>query len=70
MIELLAAAGRDDVLVFVGGIIPDADIAALEAAGVARRCSPRARRCTEIAEWLRGGARRARRDFEGDARVR
>ena len=33
-IELLKRQGSDDVLVFVGGIIPDADVAALRAAGV------------------------------------
>src|ERR1700691_4499888 len=36
IVEQLAAAGRGDVLLVVGGIIPDDDIAVLEAAGVAR----------------------------------
>ena len=34
LMELLAARGLDDVLVVVGGIIPDADVARLNAAGV------------------------------------
>ncbi len=33
--EGLRAEGRDDVLVIAGGIIPDADVPALKAAGVA-----------------------------------
>ena len=32
--ELLAAKGLDDVLVVVGGIIPDADVARLNAVGI------------------------------------
>ncbi|HEV2428142.1 MAG TPA: cobalamin B12-binding domain-containing protein [Acidimicrobiales bacterium] len=50
--ELLADAGRSDVVVVVGGIIPDADVAALEAAGVARVFTPGAS-LAEIAQWLR-----------------
>ncbi|MFE7954536.1 cobalamin B12-binding domain-containing protein [Streptomyces sp. NPDC057413] len=34
VIELLAREGADDVRVLVGGIIPDADVTALEAMGV------------------------------------
>ena len=34
VVEGLHVAGADDVLVFVGGIVPDADIAGLKAAGV------------------------------------
>lgn len=34
VVEGLHVAGADDVLVFVGGIVPDADIADLKAAGV------------------------------------
>ncbi len=34
LLELLKQKGLDDVLVFVGGIIPDEDVAALKAAGV------------------------------------
>ncbi|MFI5034634.1 MAG: cobalamin B12-binding domain-containing protein [Acidimicrobiales bacterium] len=51
VIELLAGAGRDDVLVVVGGIIPDDDRAPLAAAGVARVFTPGAS-LTEIGEWL------------------
>ena len=36
----LAARGRDDVVVLVGGIIPDADIPQLKAAGVAEVFTP------------------------------
>src|SRR5271168_2767648 len=32
VLDALVAAGRDDVVVVVGGIIPDADVAVLEAA--------------------------------------
>ena len=39
-IELLADAGRSDVLVIVGGIIPEGDIPALEEAGAARVFTP------------------------------
>ena len=34
LMELLAARGLDDVLVVVGGIIPDADLARLNAVGI------------------------------------
>ena len=34
LMELLAAKGLDDVLVVVGGIIPDADVTRLNAAGI------------------------------------
>src|SRR3984957_6439351 len=36
VVELLKEQGADDILVFGGGIIPDADIAALTAPGVAK----------------------------------
>jgi len=51
VIELLAAAGREDVLLLVGGIIPDDDIPALEAAGVARVFTPGSP-LGEIGSWL------------------
>ncbi|GAB1691076.1 cobalamin B12-binding domain-containing protein [Krasilnikovia sp. M28-CT-15] len=38
--HLLAQAGADDVRILVGGIIPDADIAALEAMGVDSTFTP------------------------------
>jgi methylmalonyl-CoA mutase C-terminal domain/subunit len=51
VLELLAAADRADVLVMVGGIIPDDDIPALEAAGVARVFTPGSS-LDEIDTWL------------------
>jgi methylmalonyl-CoA mutase C-terminal domain/subunit len=38
--RLLAEAGRDDVVLVGGGIIPQEDVSALEAAGVARLFGP------------------------------
>ena len=40
VIDLLRANGMDDTLVLVGGIIPDEDVPALEAAGVKRVFGP------------------------------
>ncbi len=40
VVEGLRAAGLDDVLVMVGGIIPEADIAVLKEAGVAEVFTP------------------------------
>lgn len=40
VLELLRAEGMDHVLVIGGGIIPEEDIAALEAAGVAKLFGP------------------------------
>ena len=40
VVELLAERGLDDVIVFGGGIIPEADIEALTEAGVARLFTP------------------------------
>ena len=51
IVGLLKAAGRDDVLLIVGGIIPDDDIASLEAAGVARVFTPGAS-LADIGSWL------------------
>lgn len=51
VIDLLTAAGREDVIVVVGGIIPDADIPDLEAVGVARVFTPGAS-LGEIGTWL------------------
>jgi methylmalonyl-CoA mutase C-terminal domain/subunit len=50
-LELLAENGADDVVVFGGGIIPDEDIPALEAAGVARIFTPGAT-LDEIVRWV------------------
>jgi methylmalonyl-CoA mutase C-terminal domain/subunit len=51
IVELLAVEGREDVLLMVGGIIPEDDIAALQAAGVARVFTPGAS-LDEIGTWL------------------
>jgi len=51
--ELLRAQGMDDVLVVVGGIIPDEDIPALKQAGVAAVFQPGAS-TQEIIEFIRG----------------
>jgi len=51
VLEQLASAGRDDVVVVVGGIVPDADVPVLEAAGVARVFGPGSA-LHEIGEWL------------------
>jgi methylmalonyl-CoA mutase C-terminal domain/subunit len=51
ILEQLAAAGRGDVVVVVGGIIPEADVAVLEGAGVARVFGPGAA-LHEIGSWL------------------
>ena len=50
--KLLAESGLDDVLVTVGGIIPDDDIPQLEAIGVAKVFTPGAT-TTEIVDWVR-----------------
>ncbi len=51
VIELLRAEGREDVVVAVGGIIPDADIPALQAAGVAAVFTP-GTPLGDISTWL------------------
>ncbi|MBW3615941.1 MAG: cobalamin B12-binding domain-containing protein [Actinobacteria bacterium] len=51
VIDLLRARGADDVLVFGGGIIPDADIPKLQELGVARVFTPGAS-IASITEWL------------------
>lgn len=53
VIEGLRAKGADDVLVFGGGIIPDADIPALKEQGVAGIFTPGAS-ISAITEWLSG----------------
>jgi methylmalonyl-CoA mutase C-terminal domain/subunit len=52
VLELLKERGAADIVVFGGGIIPDADIAELERLGVARLFTPGAT-TTEIVDWVR-----------------
>jgi methylmalonyl-CoA mutase C-terminal domain/subunit len=54
--KLLQERGMDDVLVVVGGIIPDQDVAALKEAGVASSFGP-GTTIAEVAEFLRANAR-------------
>jgi methylmalonyl-CoA mutase C-terminal domain/subunit len=52
VVELLQAAGADDVLVFGGGIIPPADIDTLRSQGVAAVFTPGAP-MAGIVDWVR-----------------
>src|SRR5579871_5921682 len=52
VLELLDERGARDIVVFGGGIIPDADIAELESMGVARIFTPGAP-TTDIVDWVR-----------------
>jgi methylmalonyl-CoA mutase C-terminal domain/subunit len=53
VLELLGERGADDIVVFGGGIVPDADIPELARLGVAKIFTPGA--STEsIVEWVRG----------------
>ena len=52
VLELLKERDAADIVVFGGGIIPDADIAELERMGVARLFTPGAT-TTEIVDWAR-----------------
>ena len=54
--KLLKDNGLDDVLVTVGGIIPDDDIVELKKAGVAETFGP-GTTIAEVAEYLRANAR-------------
>jgi methylmalonyl-CoA mutase C-terminal domain/subunit len=54
--KLLREQGLDDVLVTVGGIIPDDDIPALTEAGVAAVFGP-GTTIAQVAEFLRANAR-------------
>jgi methylmalonyl-CoA mutase C-terminal domain/subunit len=51
VVDELRSRGLDDVIVFGGGIIPDADIAALKDKGVAEIFTPGASMAS-ITEWL------------------
>src|SRR3954452_8633008 len=50
-VELLRARGADDVVVFGGGIIPDADLPRLAELGVARVFTPGAS-IDDIVDWV------------------
>jgi methylmalonyl-CoA mutase, C-terminal domain len=52
VLELLRERGATDIVVFGGGIIPDADIAELERMGVAKLFTPGAT-TSEIVNWVR-----------------
>jgi methylmalonyl-CoA mutase C-terminal domain/subunit len=52
VVELLAASDSSDIVVFGGGIIPDADIAPLKEIGVAEVFTPGTPTGT-IVEWVR-----------------
>ncbi len=52
VVDLLRAQGQGDVLVLVGGIIPDEDVAPLRAAGVAGVFGP-GTNTQEIADFIR-----------------
>jgi methylmalonyl-CoA mutase C-terminal domain/subunit len=52
VVEQLAARGLDDVVVFGGGIIPEADVARLKGMGVAEIFTPGAS-MEAITDWLR-----------------
>lgn len=52
VVELLREQGAEDVKVFGGGIIPDADIAKLKDAGIHEIFTPGAT-TTTIVEWVR-----------------
>jgi methylmalonyl-CoA mutase C-terminal domain/subunit len=51
VVELLAERGASDIVVFGGGIIPDADIPVLEEAGVAKVFTPGAS-THDIVDWV------------------
>jgi len=53
VVELLAERDASDIVVFGGGIIPEADIPELEKIGVAKVFTPGAT-TTEIVAWVRG----------------
>jgi methylmalonyl-CoA mutase C-terminal domain/subunit len=52
VLDLLRERDATDIVVFGGGIIPDADIDELEAMGVAKIFTPGAR-TNEIVDWVR-----------------
>jgi methylmalonyl-CoA mutase C-terminal domain/subunit len=54
VLELLRERDADDIVVFGGGIIPEADLPELERMGVAKIFTPGAT-TDEIVEWVRAG---------------
>jgi methylmalonyl-CoA mutase C-terminal domain/subunit len=58
VIELLRARDAADIVVFGGGIIPEADLAELKELGVARVFTPGAP-TQEIVDWVRANVRTA-----------
>jgi methylmalonyl-CoA mutase C-terminal domain/subunit len=52
VLELLREQGAEDIMVFGGGIIPEADMPELERMGVAKIFTPGAT-TDEIVEWVR-----------------
>jgi methylmalonyl-CoA mutase C-terminal domain/subunit len=52
VLGLLAERGADDILVFGGGIIPEADIPLLEEAGVAKIFTPGAK-TQDVVAWVK-----------------
>jgi len=52
VLDLLAERGASDIVVFGGGIVPEADIAELEQMGVAKIFTPGAS-TYEIVDWVR-----------------
>ncbi|MEX0709892.1 MAG: cobalamin B12-binding domain-containing protein [Chloroflexota bacterium] len=59
VVELSKSRGMDDVLIAAGGIIPDADVVKLKAAGIAEIFGP-GTSIGQIATYFREHARRAR----------
>ena len=65
VIDALRAGGGADILVVVGGIIPDADVEPLRAAGVAAVYTPKDFELTRILSDIVGAGRGAQRDHRG-----
>jgi methylmalonyl-CoA mutase C-terminal domain/subunit len=53
VVQLLRERGASDIVVFGGGIIPEADIPVLKAQGVAEIFTPGAS-TSQIVDWVRG----------------